>query len=336
MNPFKKNLLVGITVLVALVLLGVMIMRFGDAPARLFARAQFPVTFHAERADGVSEGSPVGYRGVKVGQVQKVRLGEDRASVIIQVLMNQDARVPENVQGTITSTLFGGSSSLSLVLVSKTPDDTHGVPHGPVAPAGQLKPGAELYAEFRGVDILPRELTDLASSVRNLSEQFQQSHLVEHFDQVVVSASTQLGKIGRLLDDVSGVVEDKDIRQNLREAVTNFHDTSAHLEQLTRNANTQLTQVSDNANKLMSSAQGRIDQLGTQVGDRLAQLSKVLDNLNGVMGKINGGNGTAAMLINDPKLYESLLDTSKSLNLTIKDLQRLVEQWEQEGLHVKF
>ena len=336
MTLFKKNLLVGITVLVALLLLGVMILRFGDLPAKWFARAQFPVTFDSERADGLSEGSPVSYRGVSVGKVQHVRLGEDQASVVINVLINQDAKVPENVQGSITTTLLGGASSLSLVLVNKTPEVRTPLLGPPILPQGQLKPGARLKAQFRGVDLLPRELTDLASSVRNLSEQFQQSHLIDHFDQVVVSANTQLSKVGKLLDDVTGVVEDKDIRQNLREAITNFHSVSANLEQLSKNANTQLTEVSSNANKLMTTTQVRVDQLGGQVGDRLVQLSKVLDNLNGVMTKLNSGNGTAAMLINDPKLYESLLDTSRTLNLTIKDLKRVVEQWEQEGVHVKF
>ena len=34
-------------------------------------------------------------------------------------------------------------------------------------------------------------------------------------------------------------------------------------------------------------------------------------------------------------LYESLLDTSRELNMTIKDFKRLVEQWEQEGVSFK-
>jgi hypothetical protein len=41
------------------------------------------------------------------------------------------------------------------------------------------------------------------------------------------------------------------------------------------------------------------------------------------------------MLLNDPKLYQSLLDSSKELNATISDLRRLVEQWEQEGVSLK-
>ena len=41
------------------------------------------------------------------------------------------------------------------------------------------------------------------------------------------------------------------------------------------------------------------------------------------------------MLVNDPKLYQSLVDNSRELNATILDLKRLVEQWEQEGVSFK-
>jgi len=41
------------------------------------------------------------------------------------------------------------------------------------------------------------------------------------------------------------------------------------------------------------------------------------------------------MLVNDPRLYESLADTTRQLNATVSDLRRLLEQWEQEGVTMK-
>jgi phospholipid/cholesterol/gamma-HCH transport system substrate-binding protein len=79
----------------------------------------------------------------------------------------------------------------------------------------------------------------------------------------------------------------------------------------------------------------RVDELSKELGGRLEQLAVVLDRFQSVAGKIDKGEGTAGKLINDAKLYESLVDTSQELNLTIKDLRRLVEQWEQEGVTLK-
>jgi DNA-binding Lrp family transcriptional regulator len=39
--------------------------------------------------------------------------------------------------------------------------------------------------------------------------------------------------------------------------------------------------------------------------------------------------------VNDPRLYESLVETAKELNATVSDLRRLVNQWEQEGVSLK-
>jgi hypothetical protein len=67
----------------------------------------------------------------------------------------------------------------------------------------------------------------------------------------------------------------------------------------------------------------------------MLQVSKSLDSIQAITGKVNAGEGTAGMLVNDPKLYQSLVENSRELNLTITDLRRLVDQWEQEGVTLK-
>ena len=59
--------------------------------------------------------------------------------------------------------------------------------------------------------------------------------------------------------------------------------------------------------------------------------------MQSILGKVDKGQGTAGQLVNDPRLYQSLVDTSRELNATVADLKRLIEQWEEEGvdLHLK-
>src|SRR5436853_7857902 len=64
MTAFKKNLMVGITVLVALILLGWMLQRFSDVPVRLFTKKQMPISLDAPSAEGVVEGTSIYYLGV--------------------------------------------------------------------------------------------------------------------------------------------------------------------------------------------------------------------------------------------------------------------------------
>jgi hypothetical protein len=67
----------------------------------------------------------------------------------------------------------------------------------------------------------------------------------------------------------------------------------------------------------------------------MLQVNKSLDEFQGIVTKVNAGKGTAGLLVNDPKLYQSLLENSHQLNVTIASLSRLVEQWEQEGVTLK-
>src|SRR5947208_16599189 len=118
MTAFKKNLMVGITVLVALILLGWMLLRFSDAPFRLFAKAQMPISLEAPSAEGVSEGTNIYYLGVSVGRVTKIDRSEDLRSVVMQGLV--DPPIPANVEGRIRTQLFSGGAAISLVLVPST------------------------------------------------------------------------------------------------------------------------------------------------------------------------------------------------------------------------
>ena len=51
--------------------------------------------------------------------------------------------------------------------------------------------------------------------------------------------------------------------------------------------------------------------------------------------KIDQNQGTAGKFVNDPRLYEAMVDTAREMRATVSDLRRLVQQWEQEGVQLK-
>ena len=349
MSAFKKNLMVGITVLVALILLGWMILRFSDAPFRLFAKAQMPISLEAPSADGVSEGTSIYYLGVSVGRVTKIDRSQDLRSVWMEALI--DPPVPANVEGRIRTQLFGGGASISLILVPDTADELAAGTTRPssspfsmpnVEPRGELKANSRIRAIFVGVDILPKEFTDLSQELRRTSEQFRESQLVPKLAAAVDTFKTNIDKAGNLIDSMNKLVGDEKAQKRIQDAIANFRDTSEtasrvakKIEALTDKADTRFDEVAGNTNKLLVSAQGRVDEIGRLMGDRLVQVAKTLEQFEAITRKINEGQGTAALLLNDPALYENLLDVSKEMKLTISDLKRLVEQWEQEGVPFK-
>src|SRR6266850_305524 len=331
MSAFKKNLMVGITVLIALILLGWMILRFSDAPFRLFAKAQMPISLEAPSADGVSEGTSIYYLGVSVGRVSKIDRSQDLRSVSMQALI--DPPVPANVEGRIRTQLFGGGASISLVLVPYTVDEIDPTTRPAsfpasmpdvIPPRGELKPGSRVRATFVGIDILPKEFSDLSQELRRTSEQFRESQVIPKLAAAVDTFKLNIDKAGKLIDSMDRLVGDEKAQQNITESLKNFRATS---ETATRIA-AKLETFTDKANV-------HVDDIARLLGERLVQIAKTLEQFESITRKINEGKGTAAALLNDPSLYENLLDVSKEMKLTISDLKRLVEQWEQEGVPFK-
>lgn len=319
MSPYRRNILVGITVLGALVTLGWMIIRFGDRPARFFATPSQPVNFTTERADGLGEGSNITYRGVIVGRVKNVIRTPDGREVKIAGEVDIDPPLPSNVEGIIRPLgQLGPTSALNLVLID--PD-----------PKGKLEPGATVKAHFEPLSILPPEATALSAELTLTARQFRESNLIPHIKE-------QVTKVGQVLDSTNALISDPKMRDDIKTAIANIKSASetvnrigGKIDKLTDDASATMGDVRTTAKK----AGDNIDSIGKQVGDRLTQISKSLEHFQSIAAKIDNGQGTAGQLVNDPMLYQALVDSSLQLNATITDLKRLVEQWEQEGLSFK-
>ena len=319
MSPYRRNILVGVVVIGALVLLGWMILKFGDRPAKFFATPSQPITFITDRADGLGEGSNITYRGVIVGRVKDVKRSDDGKQVVVNAEVDTTPPLPANVTASIvTQSALGSTSFMALDLT------------GP-EPQGALKPGVTLRARFVGLALLPPEYGQLATELRATAQQFRESQVVLHLDQQVIKA-------GQVLDNVNSLVGDPKLRENIQVALANIRQASETINKLggkfdkiTDDASTTMGDVRTTVTKAVTN----LDTITKQVSDRLQQISVTLDHFQSISAKIDEGKGTAGQLVNDPKLYQALVDSSLQLNATIADLKRLVEQWEQEGLHFK-
>jgi len=319
MSPYRRNILVGVVVIGALVLLGWMILKFGDRPAKFFATPSQPIRFITDRADGLGEGSNITYRGVIVGRVKDVRRTDDGKQVVVNAEVDTTPPLPANIAASIvTQSALGSTSALVLDLTGPQPE-------------GQLKPGVQLRAHFVGLALLPPEYAQLASELRLTAQQFRESQVVLHLDQQVIKA-------GQVLDNVNSLIGDPKLRENIQVALANIRQASETINKL----GGKFDKIADDASTTMGDVRTTVGKAGTnldtiskQVSDRLQQVSVTLDHFQSISAKIDEGKGTAGQLVNDPKLYQALVDSSVQLNATIADLKRLVEQWEQEGLHFK-
>jgi phospholipid/cholesterol/gamma-HCH transport system substrate-binding protein len=325
MSPFRKNLMVGLTVLVGAILMGVMLLKFGAAPARWFGPKRIPIELVVDRADGISVGSSVTYRGVSIGNVTEIRRSQDQTLVIIDALVDAKLPPPANVTARIRSQIVGGGSTISLEVVGNKPE-------------GHLQAHAQIQTQFLGLDLLPPEFAQLATELRATAQQLRESKLAEHLDQTTLSVKAQVEKAGKLIESLDSLVSDSKLREDLKNSMANIRTAS----ETANRAGTKLEKFTDdlgklgqNANATLTKTQAHIDSLAKQMDDRMVQVAHLLDQFQTIASKVEQGKGTAGMLVNDTKLYDSLVDTSRELNLTITDLKLLVKQWTQEGVYIK-
>ena len=281
MTLYKKNIVVGATVLASLILLGVMILRFSDQPFRLFAKPQIRVRFEGPTAEGLSEGSPIFYLGVGVGRVanmyrEREKDGDSpRDVVIIEGLIDKDPPLPANLEGVIRSQVIGGSSAVLLILI---PSELAAIPpmrrpasrpavSGPIKPTGVLDGSQVLAARYVGYDILPREIADLAEGLtrtndelRAVINQVRSSNLVPKLAETVDVLKINIEKAGAVVTKLEGIIGDENVKKNVHEAIANFREASEsatriakNLEKLSENANTKLDELGDSSNRVADS-----------------------------------------------------------------------------------
>jgi phospholipid/cholesterol/gamma-HCH transport system substrate-binding protein len=305
MSPNQRNVAVGFTVILGLVFLSTMLLKFGGTTVQLLRRGdQVRVELTTDRADGLSEGAQVYYRGVTVGRVTDIRRDPNNVNVIVDTLVAN--RLPANVTGEIrTVSLVSGISAIDLEL-------TGGID---AKPQGNLADGTKLPARFVGADLIP------------------------------ASINAELAQAGDLIKGLNTYVNDPAIHQDLQSSIQNIHHITDNLQRSAVNVEnfsnglgkmqTEAAATLTDAHATVRATQDDVAKLTRQIDDRMLQLTVTLDNCESITRKIDKGPGTAALVLNDPKLYQSLVDNSRELNLTIADLKRLVEQWEQEGVSFK-
>jgi phospholipid/cholesterol/gamma-HCH transport system substrate-binding protein len=330
MPSYQRNILVGATVIVALGVFAWMVLTFSSRTAALFAPPQMIVHFEAPRGDGLSPGSEVNYVGVQVGRVNSISRNPNGKGVKIEASLDRDPPLPANIHGSITSaSALGGGSVLSLDLNSDTPE-------------GALANNATIPTKYVGLqlNLIPPSIAQTADQIGTMTvelsktlKQLRESGSIEDLDKALRTVSAQATKVGTVFDSLQSVFGDTGTQNNLHATIQNLRATTEKLNTLADSLQT----ASSTATVTIKGAQHDIDSISKQIGDRLTQISTVLSNVQSITDKVNKGQGSAGQLVNDSRLYQSLVDTSRELNKTVADLQRLIEQWEEEGvdLHLK-
>ncbi len=136
-------------------------------------------------------------------------------------------------------------------------------------------------------------------------------------EKVQKKLETLVVKISTLAASIDTIVGDTENQNNIRDSLANFTN-------VTKEAAVTLKSVSD------------FTIASTEVITETSEsLNKTLITLNTLIATVNEGDGTFTRLLNDGRLYENLLESSKELKLALEQFKLFAAEAQKSGLKIK-
>jgi phospholipid/cholesterol/gamma-HCH transport system substrate-binding protein len=320
----RRDVIVGIFVIVGLAALGWMIFKFGDLPTAVSRIKSFQIYVKFPSAPGVQKDTPVRFCGYQIGRVTTVmapRILEDsntgkeyHQTLAVLSIDKSYTDIPSNVEAKLMTRGLG-SSYIELKV------DPEKLPAPPLDPN---RPETAFLSEG---------LTLQGST--GVTSEFFPEESQKKLDGLVDG-------IGRFIGNANDIIGDPNNKQNVKA-------TLAHMSTATENISVAMqraTEMMDSAEKTLAeykslaatgtetlkSADAKAERLVASLVNTSADVSKAVSQLRLAMEKVNAGEGTAGRLVTDGRLYEKLLESTEQLNLLLKNFKELVDKVSEKGL----
>ena len=292
----RRNIVVGVFVIVAICALVWLIFIFGDFPTYFNKARSFQVFVQFPTAPRVEKGTPVRFCGYAIGSVTKVMAPRPRLeirndnktrreyhqAVVVLSIYKKYGNIPSNVE--VKLMMRGlGSSYIELRV------DPNELPAPPLDPN---RPETEFLVDKMW----------LQGSTGMTSECFPEESQ-EKMNELIDTMKTVLNNVNEVISDPNSKENAKRILANVREATKQTTETLKKLQKF-----------------LVA---------GTDVSD---ELSETVAELRQILTKVNSGEGTAGKFVYDGKLYENLVESTNQLEMLLQEIRSLVKKIREKGL----
>jgi ABC-type transporter Mla subunit MlaD len=296
----RLNMIVGSFVIVGFAAFLWMIFIFGELPIAVTELRSFRVVVSFPEAPGIQQNTPIYYCGYQVGRVVSV-MAPEPVKNRKQGEPHHEVKVTLAIQNTYKTI----PSNVEIVVVKRSMGSSYidlqvdeNRPLEPIDPANSAT--AYLY------DGIP-----IRKGVTGMNSEFFPKETRLKMEELMDSI-TQLAK------NANDVVGDPETKVSLKSAVANVRDAT------------------EQAKDTLASIRKLSDKGTVAVEDIAANVSVSLRDLQQVLVRAREGNGTAARLLNDGRLYENLLDSSQELQSALEQLKYLAADAREKGIKLKW
>ena len=289
----SNELKIGLVVLSAIIIgyMGFRIMK--DEP--IFSQVNLLYT-KFESVEGLIRGSNVYLNGFKIGTVREMQYIPEEDSALITLNITEDIRLPKGSMAQLAAPDFLGSSTIRIIK-----SDLQETMEWGSSLKGIQKEGLLNVFTDRGTaisDSVAVTITLLNEKLRALDFLNQQSSddIGSTLSNVKQTSDHVLGVIKNSSDELEGMI------QSAKQTLDNIGD------------------VSDSSRVSIEQSIQNLEVLSAEMNILTKELTLTSKSLQSVLQKMDSGEGSLGLLLNDPSFYQNADSLAFNLNLLIKGI----------------
>ena len=301
---YKREIGIGLIFIVALALF---IWGFSFLKGFNLFKEQRVVYAVYEQVSGLDRANPVSINGLKVGQVSDIYFEPGfSGNIIVEITVETQIPIPRNSVALIYSSDLMGSKAIDL----KLGDDSLYISNGDTlstrveaslkeAVNQQIAPlklkAEELILSIDSVVTVIKAIfnekakENLSNSIASIEQTFANLESASfNLDTLVAAQKTKLSQIMTNLETITSTISENE--ENIDNILANFSSLSDSLAK-------------------------------AEIPRTFAKIDRVMGDVALIVEKINTGEGSLAMLINDEALYKDIQESAEQLHLLMEDIR---------------
>ncbi|MBA3648999.1 MAG: MCE family protein [Chitinophagales bacterium] len=260
-----------------------------------------------ERVDGLVVPNHVRVNGMNVGHVQNLQLVRDSSlDIMVTIAVDPVIKIPKGSTAIITSPDLLGTKIVQLEF-SKSTDYYNKGDTIPSKVQGGIKESVQ--AELAPIKAKAENLMNSLDSVVMVVKAVFNDEAKANLQKSIKSIQSTLNNLDQTTAKVNDVMVDN---------VSRLNKIFANIESLTSNLN----KHQDNITALLSNLSAISDSIRrSDITATINNAKQVLLQAGDVIQKINDGQGSMGLLVNNDSLYNNLNASAKSLDALLYDLK---------------
>ncbi len=312
MNTERK---VGLFFLIAVVVICLLIMKTGQID--LFQRGEtYSLEAVLDSASGLNKDSDVRLAGVRIGQVESVRLENGRAVAVMSI--EKDVQLPVGSRVKVVSKGILGDKYLEILPAEST--------------GKTIQAGTALESEKAvSVDDIMTIVYSVAENLDKITESLRNTVGTKTGEQQIADIMKNIERITADLKDITSRN-----KEGFTESVDNIRAFTGDLKREIPVLAEKLDKLSTHLDEVILENRENLKATIENARSGTAKLDTTLDSVDSIAKKIDRGEGTIGKLINDEETHDNLNKSLISFRNTMDSANDYLTVFRDTGLYLGF